>query len=119
MNVPPKHPLTFNGLHSVISQKILIIITTAVRTSNLTYRNLSFRKYCTEKSNIKHKRTIIILFVPSVLRKNQIIFWKCIRVNTLRTAAELLTPVLLIKISLFMALLVRSLDILSNAPEKT
>jgi hypothetical protein len=34
--VPPKHRLTSNGLHGVISQKIEIFITTAVRTSNPT-----------------------------------------------------------------------------------
>jgi hypothetical protein len=34
--VPPKRRLTLNGLHCVISQKIVLFITTAVRTSNLT-----------------------------------------------------------------------------------
>jgi hypothetical protein len=34
--VPPKHRLTLNGLHGVISQKMLLFITTAVRTSNPT-----------------------------------------------------------------------------------
>jgi hypothetical protein len=33
-DVPPKCLLTFNGLHGVISQKIELFITTAVRTSN-------------------------------------------------------------------------------------
>jgi hypothetical protein len=32
----PKRPLTFNGLHGVISQKIYLFIITAGRTSNLT-----------------------------------------------------------------------------------
>jgi hypothetical protein len=32
--VSPKRRLTFNGLHSVISQKIVLFMTTAVRTSN-------------------------------------------------------------------------------------
>jgi hypothetical protein len=32
--VPPKRRLTFNGLHRVISQKMVLFITTAVRTSN-------------------------------------------------------------------------------------
>jgi hypothetical protein len=32
--VPPKRRLTFNGLHGVISQKIVLFITTAVRTSD-------------------------------------------------------------------------------------
>jgi hypothetical protein len=35
-DVPSKHQLTFNGLHGVISQKIVLFITTAVRTSNPT-----------------------------------------------------------------------------------
>jgi hypothetical protein len=35
-DVPTKRQLTFNGLHSSISQKILLFITTAVRTSNST-----------------------------------------------------------------------------------
>jgi hypothetical protein len=34
--VPPKHRLTFNGLHGVISQKIVLSVTIAVRTSNPT-----------------------------------------------------------------------------------
>jgi hypothetical protein len=34
--IPPKHLLTFNGLHGVISQKIELFITIAVRTSNGT-----------------------------------------------------------------------------------
>jgi hypothetical protein len=32
--VPPKRRLTLNGLHNVISQKLLLFITTAVKTSN-------------------------------------------------------------------------------------
>jgi hypothetical protein len=36
-HVHPKVQLTFNGLHGVISQKIELFITTAVRTSNPTY----------------------------------------------------------------------------------
>jgi hypothetical protein len=32
--VPPKRRLTLNGLHGVISQKIVLFTTTAVRTSN-------------------------------------------------------------------------------------
>jgi hypothetical protein len=34
--VPPKRLLTFNGLHGVISQKMILFITTAVRNSNPT-----------------------------------------------------------------------------------
>jgi hypothetical protein len=32
--VPPKRLLTFNGLHGIISQKIQVFITTAVRASD-------------------------------------------------------------------------------------
>jgi hypothetical protein len=35
--VPPKHRLTFNALQGVISQKTVLFITTAVRTSNSRY----------------------------------------------------------------------------------
>jgi hypothetical protein len=34
--VPPKRRLTLNGLHGVISQKIVLFTTTTVRTSNPT-----------------------------------------------------------------------------------
>jgi hypothetical protein len=36
--------LTFNGLHGVISQKIVLFITTNVRTSNPTNQNLIHEK---------------------------------------------------------------------------
>jgi hypothetical protein len=36
-HVPPKCHLTFKGLHSIISQKIKLFITTAVRTSKATF----------------------------------------------------------------------------------
>jgi hypothetical protein len=39
--VPPKRQLTLNGLHGLISQKIVLFITTAVRTSNPTQLNFS------------------------------------------------------------------------------
>jgi hypothetical protein len=32
--------VTFNGLHGVISQKIILFITTAVKTSNPTFQNI-------------------------------------------------------------------------------
>jgi hypothetical protein len=35
-NVPPKHRLTFNELHGVISQKIELFIATTLRTTNPT-----------------------------------------------------------------------------------
>jgi hypothetical protein len=31
---PPKRGLKFNGLHGVISQKMILFVTTAVKTSN-------------------------------------------------------------------------------------
>jgi hypothetical protein len=34
--VPPKRRLTLNGLHDVISQKTVFLITTGVKTSNPT-----------------------------------------------------------------------------------
>jgi hypothetical protein len=39
--VPPKRRLTLNGLHCVISQKMVLFITTAVTTSNPTYIKLA------------------------------------------------------------------------------
>jgi hypothetical protein len=39
--VPPKHWATSNGLHSVISQKTVLLITIAVRTSNPTAENIN------------------------------------------------------------------------------
>jgi hypothetical protein len=41
-HVPPKRPLTFIGLHSVISQKIELSVTSGVRTSNPTCFIYSF-----------------------------------------------------------------------------
>jgi hypothetical protein len=40
--VPPKRRLTFNGLHSVISQKIKLFITTVLITSNPTSLHWDF-----------------------------------------------------------------------------
>jgi hypothetical protein len=34
LHIPPKYWLIFSGLHSVISEKVELFITTAVRTSN-------------------------------------------------------------------------------------
>jgi hypothetical protein len=42
--VPPKRRLTFNGLHGVVSQKMVLFISTAVRTSNPTTENV-FKMY--------------------------------------------------------------------------
>jgi hypothetical protein len=43
---PPKRRLAFNGLHGVISQKIELVMTTAVRTLNpISYlSNLRFQE---------------------------------------------------------------------------
>jgi hypothetical protein len=43
-DVPLKPRLIFNGLHGVISQKIVFFITTAVRTSNPTYYKFLYDK---------------------------------------------------------------------------
>jgi hypothetical protein len=42
-HVPLKHQLTFGGLHDVISQKIELFITTAVRTPNPTLNLYSLK----------------------------------------------------------------------------
>jgi hypothetical protein len=39
-DVPPKRRLQLNGLHGVTSQMMILFITTAVKTSNLTILNL-------------------------------------------------------------------------------
>jgi hypothetical protein len=44
--VPPKGRLAFTGLHGVISQKIELFITTAVRTSNPTFSVLCLSLAC-------------------------------------------------------------------------
>jgi hypothetical protein len=46
-DIPLCSPLTLNGLHGVISQKIVLFITTAVRTSNPTLLT-SFAQQCME-----------------------------------------------------------------------
>jgi hypothetical protein len=38
--VPPKRRLNFNGLHNVISQNLLLFITTALTTLNLKFHSL-------------------------------------------------------------------------------
>jgi hypothetical protein len=38
----PKRRLTFNGLHGIISQEIELLITTAVKISNPTYRSIIY-----------------------------------------------------------------------------
>jgi hypothetical protein len=51
-HVPPKRRLTFNGLHGVISQKIELFLTTAVRTANDT-RNI-FITWITQEDYVKY-----------------------------------------------------------------
>jgi hypothetical protein len=50
-DAPPKRRLTLNGLHSVISQKMILCITTTVKTSNPIYHiylNMRFgQRMCT------------------------------------------------------------------------
>jgi hypothetical protein len=64
----PKRRLTFNGLHSVISQKIVLCITTAVRTSNPIYCRIWF-----EHISFVHKFFLYsncIYFGPHVYRNS-------------------------------------------------
>jgi hypothetical protein len=44
--IPPKHRLKLNGLHDVISQKMILFITTAVKTSNLNSLLARMDKKC-------------------------------------------------------------------------
>jgi hypothetical protein len=53
-DVSPKRRLTFNGLHDVISQKIIVFITTALRTSNRNNEVL-FCAAVTNASRIAYK----------------------------------------------------------------
>jgi hypothetical protein len=61
---PPKRWLTFNGLHGIISQMTEFFITTAVRTSNLTYslltnthfRSLLFRQMHRSGGSLNERR---------------------------------------------------------------
>jgi hypothetical protein len=47
--VPPKRRLKLNGLHGVISQKMILFITTALRTSNPTGRGLAMGWFPTKE----------------------------------------------------------------------
>jgi hypothetical protein len=62
---PPKRRFTFNELHGIISQKIELLITTAVRTSNLTRRYIpgvrSLHNHRCE--NLKYYRIILVTTV--------------------------------------------------------
>jgi hypothetical protein len=58
--VPPKRRLTLNGLHGVISQKIILFITTAVKTSNPTCLSL-FANISSASSNRGFYACIVIL----------------------------------------------------------
>jgi hypothetical protein len=44
--VPPKGRLAFNGLHGLVSQNIVLFLTTAVRTSNPTYVEYKLQMLC-------------------------------------------------------------------------
>jgi hypothetical protein len=52
--VPLKRRLTFNGLHGILSQKIVSFITTTVRTSNPTWLWLSVCLVCFLQLQCKH-----------------------------------------------------------------
>jgi hypothetical protein len=66
--VPPKRRLNFNGLHGVISQNIVVLITTAVRTSNpsrVLFKCLQFYK-----QNVLRHKTFQVL--AHIIRKYMI-----------------------------------------------
>jgi hypothetical protein len=50
--MPGKCQLTFNGLHAVISQEVVVFITTAVRISNPAWYNLSASNPVTLRNTI-------------------------------------------------------------------
>jgi hypothetical protein len=56
-HVPPKRRLSFNGLHGVISQKIEIFTTTAVRTSDVT-------KFCTHFCFLRSVLLAVLVSTP-------------------------------------------------------
>jgi hypothetical protein len=51
--------LTFNGLHGVISQKIVLFITTAVRTSNPIILNVSVCSYVSGDGSERHEGGVL------------------------------------------------------------
>jgi hypothetical protein len=58
--VPPKRRVQLNGLHGVISQKMILFITTAVKTSNPTWilslakRGVRRMEYCGVKASVMY-----------------------------------------------------------------
>jgi hypothetical protein len=61
-HIPPKRLLTFNGIHDIIFQKMQLLITTAMRISNLTlisylilYKRLSYSVRLAQQQNRNHK----------------------------------------------------------------
>jgi hypothetical protein len=66
-NVPPKRWSTFNGLHGVETQRTVVFITTAVRTSNPTEKQVVLMKlvewfsYEGRKQKIREKKVKIYL----------------------------------------------------------
>jgi hypothetical protein len=48
--VPRKGQLTFNGIYTIISQKIELFMTTSVKTSSPIYKKNGLIKHCTMKT---------------------------------------------------------------------
>jgi hypothetical protein len=77
--VPPNRRLTFNGLHGVISQKIVLFITTAVRTSDPTkFTSFAFSysipTYTTILRALKNNQAedcVLFYFIPKSLCSSQ------------------------------------------------
>jgi hypothetical protein len=67
----PKSRLIFNGLYGVVSQKILLFITTAVRTSNPTYLTLFGRCFVVSFEKFKINKTKLKRLMESVLTYNK------------------------------------------------
>jgi hypothetical protein len=81
--VPPERRSTFNGLHDVIFQKIVLFIATAVRTSNRTMlcNDCSIDVHCVL---YVHPPVASFFLVPSILRcwsSNTLTFCFSIRVH--------------------------------------
>jgi hypothetical protein len=67
--VPPKRRSTFNRLHGVISQKIILFITTAVRTSNPTvFPYGKATQYIRWFEKLLIKKTRLLHTLPFLLR---------------------------------------------------
>jgi hypothetical protein len=55
--IPPKRELTFNGLHYVVSQKVVLFITTSVRTSNPAQSIVTFPSCAWIRCSLRFRRS--------------------------------------------------------------